>query len=141
MTFSFGQSEYERLEIDVVSYERSPVGEYYDDNWLKIMVRISAGGFRGEGEGAFLTGEIDDFLRQLRALYDSLSGTAEFNTLERQLSLKASGDGKGHVELVGELVDDWGSHNRLNFTLKFDQSQLAASIREMETVMEAFPVR
>ena len=34
MTFSFGQSERERIEVEVFGYERQPVGEYWDDNWL-----------------------------------------------------------------------------------------------------------
>jgi len=34
MTFSFRQSEQERIAVDVLHYERAPVGEYHDDNWL-----------------------------------------------------------------------------------------------------------
>src|SRR5207253_7730240 len=40
MTFSFGQSEHERIEVDVLRYERSPVGEYHDDNWLTSQVSV-----------------------------------------------------------------------------------------------------
>jgi len=141
MIASFGQSERERIEIDVISYERSPVGEYYDDNWLTVEIRVSVGGFSGKAKAAFLTGEFVDFLAQLRSLYQSLSGTAEFTTLEDQLRLKATGDGKGHIQLVGNLTDQPGSGNRLHFALQFDQSQLRASIGELEQVTSAFPVR
>ena len=47
MIFSFGESQHERIEVDVLRYERSPVGDYHDDNWLTAKVRIAAGGFRG----------------------------------------------------------------------------------------------
>jgi hypothetical protein len=141
MTFSFGQSEHERIEIDVLRYERQPVGEYYDDNWLTVQVRVCIGGFRGTVDGAFLTEEFVAFLTQLRPLHQGLSGMAEFTTLEGQLHLRLIGDGKGHVELLGEVADQAAIGNRLHFTLHFDQSQLGASIRELESVTSRFPVR
>jgi hypothetical protein len=49
-------------------YERSPVGEFHDDNWLTVQVRVCVGGFRGIIDGAFVTGEFLPFLTQLRTL-------------------------------------------------------------------------
>ena len=40
MIFSFGQSQEERIEVDVLDYERAPVGEYWDDNWLNVEIRV-----------------------------------------------------------------------------------------------------
>jgi hypothetical protein len=141
MTFSFGQSQHERIEVEVLRYERQPVGEYYDDNWLTVQVRVCVGGFRGTVDGAFISGEFIAFLDQLLPLHQSLSGTAEFTTLEGQLHLRLTGDGKGHIELVGDVADQPGIGNRLHFTLHFDQSQLGASIHELERVTSQFPVR
>jgi len=141
MTFSFGQSQHERLEVDVLRYERSPVGEYHDDNWLTVQVRVCIGGFRGTVDAAIVADELAAFLGQLRPLYDTLRGTAEFVTLEGQLLLRLTGDGKGHIELVGEVADQPGIGNRLHFTLQFDQSQLGSSIHDLERVTSEFPVR
>lgn len=141
MTFSFGQPDEERIEIDVLRYERAPVGEYHDDNWLTSQIRLRAGGFRGNVDASILTDELAGFLTELRPLYGALRGTAEFSTLENQLHLTLTGDGKGHIELVGEAADQPGVGNRLHFTLQFDQSQLKASIRELERVIEEFPIR
>lgn len=141
MTFSFGQSEHERIEIDIVCYERAPVGEYHDDNWLNSRIRVCAGGFRGKVDMTILTDEIATFLTQLRPLFDTLSGKAEFSTLEGQLHLRLTGDGKGHIDLAGEIADQPGIGNRLHFTLQFDQSQLGVSIRELDKVTSAFPIR
>lgn len=141
MIFSFGQTTHERIEVEVLHYERPSVGDYNDDNWLTVQMRVSVGGFRGAVEGALVTTEFVPFLGQLRQLYESLSGKAEFETLEGQLHLQLTGDGKGHIELVGEIADQPGIGNRLHFTLHFDQSQLGASIRELERVISAFPAR
>ena len=141
MKFSFGQSQHERIAIEVSRYERSPVGEYYDDNWLTVKIQACAGGFKGKVDAAILTGELASFLAELRSLYESLAGTAQFTTLEEQLQLRLRGDGKGHIELEGDVSDQPGIGNRLQFRLQFDQSQLGASIRELERVISEFPVR
>jgi hypothetical protein len=141
MIFSFGHAEMERVEIDVLSYERSPTGEYYDDNWLNVDICVKAGGFRGKVSAAIITEDLVQFASQLRPLYDSLSGSAKFSTMEEQLSLNLVGDGKGHIELRGEVADRPGLGNRLHLSLQFDQSQLGESIRELERVISEFPVR
>ncbi|MBL9093510.1 MAG: hypothetical protein JNL96_19995 [Planctomycetaceae bacterium] len=141
MTFSFGHSSQERIEIDVLGYERAPVGEYFDDNWLRCVIRVCAGGFRGEFDAAILTGELVAFLDQLRPLFATLRGSAELTTLEEQLHLLLIGDGKGHIDLDGNVVDAPGSDNRLHFRLQFDQTELGASICEFEKVAKAFPIR
>ena len=141
MTFSFGHSEHERIEVDVHGYEGAPVGEYWDDNWLTVEIRVRAGGFRGKAAATIITSELTKFLAELRPLLETLGGSAEFTTMEGQLRLRLIGDSKGHVELRGEAADQAGVGNRLHFTLQFDQSQLGASIRELERVISEFPVR
>jgi hypothetical protein len=141
MRFSFGQSEQERIEVDVLCYERAPIGEYHDANWLTSQIQVCAGGFRGKADAAIVTEELEAFLTQLRPLYNTLLGTAQFSTMEGQLLLRLIGDGKGHIELTGEVAGRPGIGNRLNFTLQFDQSQLGASIRDLEKVTSEFPVR
>jgi hypothetical protein len=141
MIFSFGHSEKERIEVKVHGYERKSSGEYYDDNWLSVDMHVSAGGFRGKASASFLTSELTKFLSELHPLYQTLKGAACFTTLEEQLSLRLIGDGKGHIELFGELADQPGLGNCLRFTLQFDQSQLSTSIHELEQVTSQFPVR
>ena len=119
----------------------SPIGEYHDDNWLTSQIQVCAGGFRGKADAAIVTEELAAFLTQLRPLYNTLLGTAQFSTMEGQLLLRLIGDGKGHIELTGEVADQPGIGNRLNFTLRFDQSQLGASIRDLDKVASEFPVR
>jgi hypothetical protein len=141
MMFSFGQSEHERIKVEVHGYERPASGEYWDDNWLTVDIRVQAGGFRGKAAATIITSELTKFLAELRPLYESLSGSAEFVTMEGQLSLYLVGDGKGHIELRGQVADQAGIGNRLHFTLQFDQTQLRTSIYELERVVTQFPVR
>jgi hypothetical protein len=142
MKFLFGQSEYERVEVDVFQYERERNGAFYeDDNWIKVQIFVIAGVFQGRVSAVFLTEELFAFASKLRPLYETLEGTAEFKTIEDQLYLKLKGDGKGHISLEGAVIDRPGIGNVLSFKLEFDQSELANSIRELEKVLTAFPIR
>lgn len=141
MVFSFGQEQNERIEVDVVRYERSAYDNLDDANWLDVQIRVRAGGFAGNISAAFVANELTAFLMQLRRLLRDLAGGAAFSTLEEQMQLRLSGDKKGHIDLVGEVADQPGSGNRLRFHLSIDQSQLASSIRELEAVVAAFPER
>lgn len=141
MTFSFGQSERERIEVDVTGYESLVAGANWFDNWLAMQVSVQAGAFHGSVSASFIADELVRFLAQLRPLYDTLSGTAEFATMERQLIVRLVGDGTGHIELRGEVADSAGACNRLHFILVFDQTQLRTSICEIERVISQFPSR
>ena len=57
MTFSFGQSQHERIEVEVLRYERQPVGDCHDYNWVTVQVRVCVGGFRGTVDGTFIAEE------------------------------------------------------------------------------------
>jgi len=80
MIFSFGQSEHERIAIDVVSYERPTSGDYDDDNWVVTQIEVRVRGFKGKARAALRTTELIEFGSKLRPLHETLSGTAEFTT-------------------------------------------------------------
>ena len=61
MKFCFGRSKLERIEVEVLGYERATVGEYWDDNWLRVEVQVVAGEFRGKAAAAFITSECPNF--------------------------------------------------------------------------------
>ena len=139
--FAFGGEEADRVEVRVHGYERAQVGEYYDDNWLKVSVCINAGSFSGLFEAAFLTSEFIEFRDNLRSLYESLVGSAHFATLEGQLTLHLTGDGKGHIALAGVAFDAPGTGNRLEFHINLDQGHLSSALRGLDGIATTFPVR
>jgi hypothetical protein len=139
--FSFGESERERIDVKVMSYERPVSGEYHDDNWLTVVINIRVGGFSGRVGAAIVTDELVRFAERLHALYEQLAGSAEFRTLEGQLALTLSCDALGHITLLGDVLDQAGIGNRLSFRIALDQSFLQQSIRELDEVIRAFPVR
>lgn len=140
-SFAFGGEEAERVEVRVHGYERAPVGEYYDDNWLRVSVHLNVGSFSGLFGATFLTSELIEFRESLCSLYESLAGSARFETLEEQLALHLTGDGKGHIALVGIAFDAPGTGNRLDFHIHLEQGHLPSAIRGLDCIATTFPVR
>ena len=139
--FSLGGLEHERVTVDVTGYECAPTGDYHDDNWLSTMVTISVGSFEGRFPASFLSDELVSFRDLLRTLHDTLLGEAKFETLEEQLFLTLKGNGRGQIFLKGHAMDRAGDGNRLEFELQLDQTHLGGTLRDLDTVIETFPVR
>jgi len=140
-SFSLGGSGREKIIVTVHGYERAPIGDYHDDNWLAVVVQVNAGALSGKFDAAFLTEDFVSFLAQLRDLYDSLKGEAIFSTLEEQLTIRVAGDGRGGVSVAGEALDQPGIGNKLVFKLAMDQTNLLPALRELDEIVSRFPVR
>ena len=138
---TFGDKRTERLEIFMLGYERPVSGDYHDDNWVSVEVAIHCGSFQGKYSASFQIGELEAFHRQLVVLYEHLNGVAEFNTLEGQLSLEATGDGIGHIAIRGKARDQAGTGNSLLFEIHIDQTQLQDSVRSLADILASYPVR
>jgi hypothetical protein len=139
-SFAFGGEEAERIEVCVHGYERASVDDYHDDNWLRVSVQVNVGSFSGSFKAAFLAWELIEFREGLCSLYESLTGSARFSTLEEQLELKLTGDGKGHIALLG-IASDAPGGNRLEFRIDLDQGHLSSAIRGLDGIATTYSVR
>jgi hypothetical protein len=114
--------------------------DYWDGNWIVCDVEIAAGGFRGNFRADLRSEEFHAFLEEVAGLSRMLEGTATFSTLEGQIAFSLTGDGKGHVRVQGEAVDEPGTGNRLHFGFEIDQTYLPEISRALEYLLAAFPV-
>jgi hypothetical protein len=136
-----GTNEREMVKLTVLSYERAPIGEFYDDNWLLCEVAVNAGAFRGKFQANFLTSEFAELLQGLGTLHRELRGDYTFEPMEGQLVLHVSCDHLGHIHFTGTAMDQAGIGHRLTFSLSMDQTYLSETLRELSDVVRAFPVR
>jgi len=141
MEFSIRESEHEFIAVDVLGYERAPVGEYYDDNWLRVKICVAGGGFRGSASAAILSDELAQFTSQLRRLFENLSGSAKLSTMEGQLELSLTCDKMGCIALAGFVKDRPGPGYRLDFALRLDQSHLIGTLAQLDSIAANFPIR
>ncbi len=111
-----------------------------DGNWIDCDLQIVAGGFRGGFRANLRSEEFQTFLEEVEGLRRTLDGTASFTTLEGQIALSLTGDGKGHVRVTGEAIDTGGAGNRLRFIFDIEQAHLAPVCESVGHLLAAFPV-
>ena len=114
--------------------------DYWDGNWIESQVLVAAGGFHGSIGLSLRAEEFVDFRDQLASLSERLDGTARFSTMEGQLKLTLSGDGKGHVLVEGVVLDEAGVGNSLSFSFEIDQTYLSGLLQSLDAVITRFPV-
>ena len=135
-----GDSGGQHVLIRPLSRSHPGLFDYWDGNWIVCEVEIAAGGFRG-GFRADLRGEeFLGFLNETAELSRTLEGAASLTSMEGQIALTLTGDGKGLVRVAGEAVDVAGTGNRLQFGFGIDQTCLPEIARSLEYLLAAFPV-
>lgn len=115
---------------------------HWSEGWLKGCITIKAGAFQGTYEGEFALIDFISFRKELQYLYLNLNGTAKLNCLEDPLKINIKGDGLGHLHAICEASDQskYDSWRVLTFDLNFDQTYIPALLRQLDEIMEAFPV-
>ena len=136
----FGGAEAEYLKLTLWGRSAPDATDYWDGNWFVCNADVAAGGFRGAVSGDLRTEELASFAVQLGRLQESLWGEAEFDTMEDWLSIRITGDGRGHMELRCRLQDRPGDGNTLEFALAIDQSFTRSSLAQLAAAVRAFPV-
>ena len=140
-TFILGATENPKIEVSVLGYERDQTGEYHDDNWVNGHVSIRVGAFYGEFDAAFTTGDFVRFRTELEPLFETLSGQAQFSTLEGQLEFTLVGNGRGKIQVKGSGSDHPSLENELRFEFCLDQTFLPSTFRGLNEIISEFPTR
>ncbi len=131
-----------RLVIRVSAYEFPDAVDFDDANWLIGEVELNSGftgSFTASHRVTLRADELAEFRDELAPLVQSLTGDATLRHMERQLGCKVTlDDGKGDLTaFVGEHI---GSELRVR-DCKTDQSYLARTVRDLDALLSAFPVR
>jgi hypothetical protein len=111
-----------------------------EGNWIDCEVQIAVGGFRGSFRADLRSEEFQTFREEVETLNSALEGTATFSTMEEQVAMTLSGNGRGAVRVSGEAMDATGTGNRLTFHFVIDQTYLPEISRSLGHLLAAFPV-
>jgi hypothetical protein len=128
------------IQIELSNFDDLSKELSWSENWIKAIVYVKAGAFSGNFRADFTTWEFITFKKELILLYEKLTGSATFDTLEKQVVIKVSGDGIGHLKADCVLEDNAGFGNRLQLEIDFDQTSLPNLIRQLEIITAKFEV-
>ena len=143
MSASFEISESgDMVKIEALEFSYPDADYDWDSNWIKSKVTVKGGSFHGEYRAEFMTLDFAKLEKEFNALYDNLSGEAEFKDREGYLELKIVGDGIGHFEVDIKACDNPGIYGSyLNFTMNFDQTYIKGFVNHLRRITEEFPIK
>ena len=109
------------------------------DDWLDATIHVVAGAFSGCASALLVTCDFPRFRHELESLHHSLNGTATFATIERQLKIECTGNGRGGIEVTGTVEDRVVDGNALRFRFDTDQTFLPELIAQIHDIEHAYP--
>src|SRR5262249_33158230 len=116
-TILIGGHEAECLTLMLHGRSHSGAADYWDGNWLDCTADAVVGTFTGRLRRALRTDELERFANEVRQLNERLTGEAALESMEHWLSVRLTGDGRGHIEARCRLCDDPAFGNSLDFRL------------------------
>ena len=139
---TIGNAHLDWLHIAVRSRSHPSATDFWDGGWLRTPITGSIGGFLIRVSDAQLrSNELQEFMNQLHALHQQLTGTARLQSLEDWLDLTITGDGSGRLAVEGAVSDYPGTGNTLSFTINgYDQTFLPDLLAQLNEVMSRYPV-
>jgi hypothetical protein len=111
---------------------------YSGEGWCEVTVELAVRGFHGTINPSVEAFDFESFANQLRKLYDSLQGKAEFKPREEQFTLSLTASTQGHIEAKGVAWSEATCGNCLNFALDLDQSFLEEPLKELEELVRVW---
>ena len=83
-------------------------------------------------------GELFNFFQGLKECNAKLSGTVIYNSYEGNLTINASYDNLGHVNISGSFSEQNQFDNNLEFEFLSDQSFIKYSVDELELIASKY---
>ena len=116
--------------------------ESWDEDHLHIVAEIDlAGQSWVRVAGSFLTmRDIASFLDELRQLHQQAGRMAELGSFGPAFILRLAGSSTGSIAAHLKLTPDILTQTH-TFELQLDQTHLPGIIRQLDTILERFPVR
>ena len=129
------------LQIWIHNREFPTSEDYWDSNWLNTTVHCGANNASVWVNGSILLNiEISDWLDSLVKMNEQLSGEANLETLEQQLSVRLKAEQLGGVSMEVEITPDQLTQ-RHYFEFEIDQSYLNSLIESCRKVLQKFPIK
>jgi hypothetical protein len=93
---------------------------------FSAQVSVRSSPFSGKLTAGFLAGELNRFGREIERLYIELTGKAELQPLEPNITITMIGNGRGNIDVAGSARERLGWGPELRFEFELDQTHLPA---------------
>lgn len=129
-------------KLDIMVLERCFPEEAgtWEGDWVRSTVSLEIPGYSAYFEADLRMDEFSEFLQQVQTMHRDLKGTAALMPLEKTVEIIGEIHSLGGISWDVETCYPLGSGTILQFTLGADQSYLPALIKELNELLEEFPV-
>ena len=128
------------IEIDVLYRNYPNSSDYWDGNWVTSNINIKIPGYLVNFGANLRTDELRDFTNEIKLMSKHLKGKANLKNLENYLHIECGMEKLGNIIWTAETCFPAGYGAVLKFEFESDQSFLIRLIKELETILTAFPV-
>jgi hypothetical protein len=144
LSLHIGQGELQYLTISLPDRlddpSRDPKSSTHSTFWIGATIDFAVGGFhgwyRGSCESELFAGDLLELRPQLARLYSFEANQAMFSSGLGDVSFEIKGDGRGNFEAKCNARSD---QNCIEFTLRFDQTEIPRMMRELDSIARAYP--
>ncbi len=129
------------LSLWVNSREYEGLIDYWDGNWLNVVVHCSDKGAKVTVTGPILrVDELYAFHGELKVLNDSLKGKATLECMEMNFNLSiAMVNSMGAAEMIVDITPDHISQSH-SFTFRLNQSYFPKILNQISALLERYPL-
>jgi hypothetical protein len=132
-----------RVRLEVLEYTLPDTTNRNESNRLTCKCNVEVRDFACNLNVSLRTHDFVRFRAELNAALKALSGDVIVDTLESRLRLEVSITSGGQIDVFGYAQSNMARPSRtvLTFSFESDQSFLAQTDRELERILQHFPVR
>jgi hypothetical protein len=106
------------------------------EGWLYANVKFDYKNFSAKFTTSLMLNDFYPFRDELIKLNNSLTGTANFSTIEQNVILKLTGDRLGHIKINGVLRHDSEYDLQLHFDILSDQTFSPPLVKECNDIID-----
>ena len=144
LSLRIGQGEHQYLTISLPDRlddpSRDPKSSTQSTFWIGATIDFAVGAFhgwyRGSCEAELFAGDLLMLRPQLARLYSFEGNQALFSSGLGDVSFEIKGDGRGNFEATCKARSD---ENSVQFMLRFDQTEIPRMMRELDSIIGAYP--
>jgi hypothetical protein len=129
------------LQIWVHSRLFPEVNDYEDGNWVNVTAHCGSKGAEVWVSGPIIDlPEIKVWLEECEKMNKTLSGEANLDCIEPELSVRLRAEPLGHIRMEVEITPDNLTQEH-RFQFEIDQSYLAELINECRRLLAKYPIK
>lgn len=134
------KGDFSRIEIEVLSIQKAISNDFWENNWLSVLLIADFPGFKINLKPRLRKDEFAFCMGQLKDLLSGKSKEAFFYTIEEEISFHFFLDENGNIKVEGELNIDSPVKCFFKFVFLSERFHIRSFVDDMEAFLKENPI-